>query len=91
MPNDQSATTLTIIGAVAAALTGGGGLWLTARKSSDDAMSSIVNGAIALNGEYRQRLDEQDEKIAQLTILVQHCEAEHGKARAALAAAGIPY
>lgn len=91
MPSDPNATTLTIIGAVAAALTGGGGLWLTARKSSDDAMSSIVNGAIALNGEYRQRLDEQDAKIEELTRLVTHCESEHGKARAALHAAGISY
>jgi len=98
VPSDPNPSTLTIIGALLAAITGGGGLYLNARKGSDDAMSSIVDAALAVSDrnsadidKYIARMDEQDRKIEQLTLAVQHCESEHMKARTALANAGIPY
>jgi len=96
--SDPNPATLTIIGALLAAITGGGGLYLNARKGSDDAMASIVNAALAVSDrnsadidKYIARMDEQDRKIEQLTLAVAHCESEHMKARTALANAGIAY
>ena len=98
MPSDPNPATLTIIGALLAAITGGGGLYLNARKGSDDAMASIVDAALAVSdrnasdiNKYIARMDAQDRKIEALTRAVEHCEAEHLKARTALANAGIPY
>lgn len=98
MASDPNPATLTIIGALLAAITGGGGLYLNARKGSDDAMEGIVNAALAVSDrnsadveKYLARLDAQDAKIAHLTLLVEHCESEHLKARTALANAGIAY
>ena len=60
--------------------------------------ASIVDAALAVSdrnssdiNKYIARMDAQDAKIEQLTLAVQHCEAEHMKARTALANAGIAY
>lgn len=89
MSSDPNPATLTLIGALLAAITGGGGLLLNARKNDDDAMTAIVQSAIGLNAEYRARLAEQDAKIDKLTRLVEQCEAKHEKAHKALIVAGI--
>ena len=81
MASDPNPATLTIIGALLAAITGGGGLYLNARKGSDDAMEGIVNAALAVSdrnsadvARYIARMDAQDVKIEQLTLQVEHCE-----------------
>lgn len=89
MASDPNPATLTLIGSILAAITGGGGLYLNARKSSDDAMQSIVNSAIGLNNEYRKRMSEQDAKIEDLTHQLAQCEIKHDRVHNALISAGI--
>ena len=85
--------TLTLIGAVVAALTGAGGLILSARKNSGDAMSLIVQDALAVSDRNREdahdcraMLDEFAARIDELAAAVQACEDKHRAAEVEIAA-----
>lgn len=97
MASEPNPTTLTIIGAVAAAITGAGGLFLGARKNRTDDMTAIV--AAALDVSDRNKADAHDctEKLAELARRIDeiadelaNCNARHARAEQAMRSAGIP-
>lgn len=84
--SNVSPEVLTLVGAIAAAVTGGGGLWVGARKNRTDGMTAIVNAALAVSDrnaqdatDCEQRLAAQDAKLAELTLRVEACETKHAK------------
>jgi len=94
---DPNPTTLTIIGAVAAAMTGAGGLFLGARKNRTDDMSAIVNAALAVSDRNSADAHDCEERLAALAVRVDRmgvelaeCNHRHAKAEDAMRAAGIP-
>lgn len=96
MPGEPSSTTLTIVGAFAAAVTGLGGLVLGARKNRTDDMTAIVNSALAVSDRNASGAHDCEERLAALSVRVDRmgvelaeCNHRHAKAEDAMRAAGI--
>lgn len=97
MSGEPNATTLSIIGAIAAAMTGAGGLFLGARKNRTDDMSAIVNAALAVSDrnssdahDCEQRLVALSGRVDRMAAELADCNERHQRAEAAIIAAGIP-
>ena len=97
MSTEPNPTTLTIIGAIAAAVTGAGGLFLGARKNRTDDMSAIVNAALAVSDRNaadaqgcEERLTELAHRIDRMADELAACNDRHAKAEQAMRLAGIP-
>ena len=93
---DPNPTTLTVIGAVAAAVTGASGLFLGARKNRTDDMSAIVNAALAVSDRNKGDAHDCNERLVALSARVDvmakdlaECNDRHGRAEDAMRAAGI--
>lgn len=97
MSADPNPTTLTIVGAVAAAITGAGGLFLGARKNRTDDMSAIVSVALAVLDrnaagahDCESRLDAMSVRVDRMADDLAACNERHAKAELAMRLAGIP-
>ena len=97
MSADPNPTTLSIVGAVAAAITGAGGLFLGARKNRTDDMSAIVNAALAVSDrnaagahDCESRLDAMSVRLDRMAAELAACNDRHAKAELAMRLAGIP-
>lgn len=96
MSTDANPTTLSLIGALIAAVTGGGGLFLSLRKGRTDDMTAIVNAALAVSDrnstdahDCSERLDAMSARLDAMSTELHECNVRHARAEEAMRAAGI--
>lgn len=85
MSGEPNPNALTIIGAIAATLSGLGGLLLGTHRNRTDDMTAVVAAAMSLIDPLRAEVAALTGEVERLKIAVAACEAKHSAAQQELA------